>query len=117
MSDFPSARRLLFVCSRNRIRSLTAEILFAGLPGYQVRSAGTQPGARVVVTEGHLGWAELVFVMEKGHLSQLRRKFPEAMAGKEVVNLNIPDDYSYMQPELLDELQAKLAQYLDAFRD
>ncbi len=47
--------KLLFICSRNRIRSLTAERIFGGLPGLQVRSAGTQPNARIVVTEGHIG--------------------------------------------------------------
>jgi hypothetical protein len=53
-------RKLLFACSRNRMRSLTAEKLFDGFPLYQVRSVGTQPDARIVVTEGHpltpCGW-------------------------------------------------------------
>ena len=109
MSDAPNhARKLLFVCSRNRRRSLTAERVFDGRPGVQVRSAGTQPGARVVATEGHVRWADVVFVMEKDHGSQLRRKFPEAMADKETVTLLIPDDYEFMQPELVDELLAKV---------
>ena len=102
-------QKLLFVCSRNKLRSLTAEKMFAGSALYQARSAGTQPGARIVVTEGHLGWADLVVCMEKSHLSQLRRKFPDAMQGKAAVCLHIPDDYAYMQPELLDELRAGLA--------
>ena len=102
-------RKLLFVCSRNKIRSLTAEKMFDGSNCYQVRSAGTQPGARIVVTEGHLGWADLVLCMEKSHLSQLRRRFPEALAGKNVVCLHIPDEYAFLQPELLDELRAALA--------
>jgi predicted protein tyrosine phosphatase len=109
----PPAKKLLFICSRNRIRSLTAEKLIEPIPGYQVRSAGTQPGARVVVTAGHLGWADLIFVMEKSHLSRLRRKFPGALEGKEVVTLNIPDEYSYMQPELLDELTGKLGGWIE----
>ncbi len=84
-----------------------------GLPGYEVRSVGTQPEARIVVTEGHIGWADIVFVMEKSHLNRLRRKFPEALADKRVIALHIPDDYAFMQPELIDELQAKLAQYVN----
>ena len=110
--DPPDPSKLLFICSRNRRRSLTAERLFAGAPGLQVRSAGTQPGARIVVTAGHLGWADVVFCMEKSHLSQLRRKFPEAMAGKRIVTLLIPDDYEFMQRELIDELRAKLAEHV-----
>src|SRR2546423_1681433 len=46
--------KLLFVCSQNRFRSLTAETIFDGVSGLQVRSVGTQPNARVVVTEGHI---------------------------------------------------------------
>jgi predicted protein tyrosine phosphatase len=105
-------QKLLFVCSRNKRRSLTAEKLFDGSSLYQVRSAGTQPGARIVVTEGHLGWADLIFCMEKSHLNRLRQKFPEAMQGKHVICLHIPDDYDFMQPELVDELQVKLAPYI-----
>ena len=52
-----------------------------GLPGYEARSVGTQPEARIVVTEGHIGWADIIFVMEKSHLNRLWRKFPEALDG------------------------------------
>ncbi len=104
---------LLFVCSRNKRRSLTAEHLFRGCDRYQVRSAGTQPGARVVVTAGHLGWADVIFCMEKSHAERLRRKFPEALEGKRVVCLRIPDDFEYMAPELVDELRGKLAPYVE----
>ena len=107
----PRPAKLLFVCSRNRRRSLTAERLFDGVPGVQARSAGTQPGARIGVTAGHLGWADAVFCMEKGHLSQLRRKFPDAMAGKRAVTLLVPDDYEFMQAELIEELRAKLSSH------
>jgi len=92
---------------------LTAEKLMAGLPGYDVRSAGTQPQARIVATEGMIGWADVIFVMEKSHLGQLRRRFPEAMAGKRVVILLIPDDFEFMQPELVEELKARLCDWVD----
>jgi predicted protein tyrosine phosphatase len=105
--------KLLFICSRNRLRSLTAEKMFDGIPGYQARSAGTQPEARILVTEGHLGWADIIFVMEKSHLNRLRQKFPETLADKQVVTLHIPDDYEFMQPELMDELRTKLADYVE----
>jgi predicted protein tyrosine phosphatase len=105
--------KLLFVCSRNRFRSLTAETIFSTIPGYQVRSAGTQPEARVVVTEGHVGWADVIFVMEKSHLQKLHRKFGRALDAKKIVTLHIPDDYRFMQPELIDELQTKVNQHLE----
>ena len=113
MNNAPAIQKLLFVCSQNKLRSLTAERLFEGVPGYQVRSVGTQPDARIVITEGHIGWADLVFVMERSHLNRIRRKYPEALQGKRVITLYIPDEYDFMQPELLDELRCKLGPYIN----
>jgi predicted protein tyrosine phosphatase len=107
-----TAKKLLFVCSQNKQRSLTAEKLFEGSPYYQVRSVGTQPDARIVVTEGHVGWADIIFCMEKSHLNRLHRKFPDALCGKQVVCLHIPDDFEFMDSDLLDEFRAKLPAYV-----
>jgi len=104
---------ILFVCSRNRRRSLTAEKLYEGFPGYQARSAGTQPEARVKVTPGLLGWADLVFFMEKSHLNRVRRKYPEALDAVELIVLGIPDDFEYMEPGLVDELLAALSAHIE----
>lgn len=109
-----ASSKLLFVCSRNRKRSLTAETILAGRPGIQVRSAGTQPEARVVVTAGHIGWADIIFLMEKSHGQRLRRKLGDNIfSGKHVVTLHIPDDYEFMQRELIDELLAQVEPYLE----
>lgn len=106
------ATKLLFICSRNRMRSLTAEKMFSGRPGFEVRSAGTQPDARIAVTEGHLRWADIIFAMEKSHLARLRLKFGAAMNGKRAIALQIPDDYEFMQEELIAELEAKVGAHL-----
>lgn len=110
----PQPLKLLFICSRNRWRSPTAEKVFHGANGCQARSAGTESGARIKVTAGHLGWADIVFVMEKKHLRRLQDKFSEALAGKRVICLNIPDDYQFMQPELIELLQSTVPPYLEA---
>jgi predicted protein tyrosine phosphatase len=104
--------KLLFVCSRNRWRSPTAEELFDGVDGIQARSAGTEPGARIRVTAGHVGWADIIFVMEKKHLRRLRAKFAAELLSKPVVCLHIPDDYQFMQPELVALLDATVMQRL-----
>ena len=104
--------KLLFVCSRNKIRSLTAEKLLEKLPGYEARSVGTQPAARIVVTAGHIGWADLIFCMEKSHRQRLQQRFPEALAGKTVVTLHIPDEYEFMAENLIEELRGKLAEHV-----
>jgi predicted protein tyrosine phosphatase/ubiquinone/menaquinone biosynthesis C-methylase UbiE len=105
--------KILFVCSQNKWRSLTAEKICEKISGYSARSAGTEKGARIRVTEGLLGWADLIFVMEKKHGSRLRSKFPDSIKGKEVICLQIPDNYRYMEPELVELLQAKLSLYME----
>jgi predicted protein tyrosine phosphatase len=107
-------KKLLFVCSRNRWRSPTAEKLFDGVDGIQARSAGTEPGARIRVTAGQLGWADVIFVMEKKHLRRLRDKFADELGNKPVICLHIPDDYQFMQPELVASLQAAVTPHLAA---
>ena len=111
------ATKLLFVCSRNRMRSLTAEKIFSGIAGYEVRSAGTQPQARIVVTEGHIRWADIIFVMEKSHLNRLQQDFPGALDGKRIIALHIPDEYQFMQPELIDELETQVALHFGPMRN
>ncbi len=103
---------LLFLCSRNKRRSLTAEKLFDGYQGHRARSAGTEQNARVKVTPGLLGWADLIFCMEKKHLRRLTEKYPDCIAGKKVVCLYIHDDYQFMDPELQELLESRVCEYL-----
>ncbi len=105
--------KILFVCSQNKWRSLTAEKLYEGFSGYQVRSAGTDAGARVRISPGQIGWAELIFVMEKKHLQILKSKYGDQLNCKKVICLHIQDDYHYMDRELVDLLKARLSEYID----
>jgi predicted protein tyrosine phosphatase len=105
-------RHLLFICSQNKRRSLTAEALFKHVPGYVAKSAGTEPGARTRVTVGLLGWADTIYVMERRHMDRLQAKYPEDLSEKQVINLRIPDDYGYMDEALIAVLLEKLAKEL-----
>ncbi len=105
----PRAIHLLFVCSRNKWRSRTAETLYRDFPGYVAKSAGTEPGSRQRVTEGLLNWADLVFVMEACHRDYLREKFPEASSAKRITCLRIPDEFTYNDPELIEQLKMALS--------
>ncbi len=106
--------KLLFVCSRNRWRSPTAEKVSHGVNGIQARSAGTETGARIKVTAGHIGWADIVFAMEKKHVRRLREKFTDELADKRLICLNIPDEYEFMQPELIELLESSVIPHLEA---
>jgi predicted protein tyrosine phosphatase len=108
----PYPLKILFVCSQNKLRSLTAEKTYEAFAGYQVKSAGTDAGARIRVTGGHIGWADKIFVMEKNHLNILRRKFREELTGKHLVCLHIPDDFEYMDPDLIKILKKKLGDHI-----
>ncbi|MDX5371980.1 MAG: low molecular weight protein tyrosine phosphatase family protein [Pseudomonadaceae bacterium] len=104
--------RLLFICSRNRLRSPTAEQLFAAWPGVESDSAGLAADAEVALSAEQLEWAELVFVMERVHQRRLQQRFAPWLKGKRVICLGIPDDYDFMQAELVELLRRKVGAYL-----
>jgi len=107
-----SPEKLLFICTHNLSRSLTAELMLRDVPGYEVRSAGTFRDARVCVTEELVLWADRVFVMEEHHAESLRERFPEAMAEKSIICLDVPDDYQPLAEELFEILVDRLAPHL-----
>ena len=106
--------KILFICSRNRRRSLTAETIFKDNPAWDVRSAGTEEGARIKVTAGQLGWADVILVMEKRHKERLRQTYPEALAAKPCHCLFIADDYEFMEPALIEILREKMRELFPA---
>lgn len=103
---------ILFVCSRNKWRSATAETLYKNHPDHEVRSAGTAPSARIKINAKHIIWADAIFVMEKRHKQIISERFSEEIQEKEIVTLNIPDDYQYMDEALIEEITTKMSGYL-----
>jgi predicted protein tyrosine phosphatase len=107
----------LFVCSYNRMRSPTAEVLFADYPGVETMSAGTSMDAEVVISAELVEWADIILVMEQVHASLLREWFAGQLEGKPLVVLGIPDRYPYMDSGLVRILQEKVPKYLVPVRD
>ena len=105
-------KRLLFVCSQNRLRSPTAENVFSQWPGVEAMSAGLNNDATTPVSVDLIEWANVIVVMEKAHKNKLAQKFKSYLKGKKVVVLDIPDDYEYMQQELIQLLKAKVPRYV-----
>lgn len=70
---------LLFICSKNKWRSPTAEAVFRRHAGVFTRSAGTRRKARKQVRLGEITWADVICVMEEKHLSRLREEFRGAL--------------------------------------
>ena len=107
-------KHILFVCSRNKLRSPTAEQVFADWPGVEVASAGTDHDAEVPLTPELVDWAELIFVMEPTHRDKLRQRFRTQLSRQRIVCLNIADDYAFMQAELVALLKRKVMPHLMA---
>lgn len=103
---------LLFVCSRNQWRSPTAEAIYKNVDGIFVKSAGTEPSARIKINMKLLMWADIVFVMEKRHKQRLNENFRDIIAEKELVVLDIPDEYQFMDEELIDLIKTSVSPYL-----
>jgi predicted protein tyrosine phosphatase len=107
-------KRFLFICSQNRLRSPTAEHIFANHPGIEVASAGTNHDADNPLTPELVTWADTIFVMERTHRSKLQRRYRSALSGQRIVCLDIPDDYAFMDGKLITLLKARMARYLPA---
>ncbi len=108
-----SARtNVLFVCSRNQWRSPTAEQVWCKHPALSVRSGGTSPNARHPISANDLSWAQVVFVMEEKHKSRLVAECRRLLENKPIHVLDIPDDYKYMDEELVDLLRQSVGAIL-----
>lgn len=105
-------RNVLFVCMQNRLRSPTAEQVFATWPGIETASAGIGHEAENPLTPELLEWADTIFVMERIHRSRISAKFKPYLAKKRMICLEIPDDYQFMEPELVRLLESKVPRHL-----
>lgn len=94
---------------RNKRRSLTAEMVFQDNLDYDVKSCGTNNGARVKITAGLIGWADKIIFMEKRHKELASKSFGDSLAKKQIYVLNIKDVYEYMDSKLVDKLRLKMA--------
>jgi len=99
--------RVLFVCSQNKLRSPTAEQVFADHPGVECTSAGTNHDAENPLTAELVEWAEVIVVMERLHRTKVSKRFRKELAGKRVACLDIPDNHEFMQRELIELLKMR----------
>ncbi len=105
-------KNVLFICSQNKLRSPTAEQLFASYQGIECASAGLNHDAENPLTPELLEWAEIVFVMEKAQRTKLTSRFKKHLRDQRIICLNIPDNYDFMAPELVALLEAKVTTHL-----
>jgi len=104
--------RVLFLCRQNRMRSPTAERIFSKRPDLDVRSAGTAADALARVNANMLAWADLIFIMDDQQRRALRRRFTGHPSLDRLICLDIADDFTFMQPELVELLRLRTTPHL-----
>lgn len=102
-------KKLLFICSENRLRSPTAETVFSEYEGVEAIGAGTNADAETTVSGDLMEWADVILVMEKMHRNKVSKKFKALLKNKRIITLDIPDNYDCMQPELIQLLKSKVS--------
>lgn len=105
-------KKILFVCSQNKLRSPTAEAVFSVYPGLEVRSAGLNNDAETPLGPADVAWADIIFVMENTHKLKLRRRFKASVKDQQIICLGIPDNYEYMEPELVEMFKKSVPKFL-----
>lgn len=101
-------KHVLFLCSQNKLRSPTAEAIFSGADGFEVRSAGLNNDAVVPTSPELIEWADYIFVMEKPHRNKLRKKYRKFINKQRVICLDIPDEFEYMDEGLIKLLKQRI---------
>ena len=98
---------ILVVCGRNKKRSRTAEYIFKNDDRFNIRSVGLSPKSDRKISEKDLNWADLVLVMETGQRAKVRELYKH-LELPEIEILNIPDDYEFMDEELVSILTDRI---------
>lgn len=99
-------RKVLTVCSGGVLRSPTAATLLCQPPfNFNTRSCGTEDYALVPISQSLVYWADTIICAEKYHRSVVESIMENAYMPDEpqpeVFTLQVPDDYNYMDPELV----------------
>jgi predicted protein tyrosine phosphatase len=105
-------KNVLFICSRNKWRSPTAEQVWKNHPELAVSSAGTSPNAKRTVNAKMMQWADVIFVMEQKHKNRLKAQFGHLSTYKDIQVLDIADEYQYMDNELVSIIKQSVGSYL-----
>ena len=105
-------KNLLFVCSENRLRSPTAEAVFSQHERVDAIGAGTNSDAVTPVSGDLIEWADVILVMEKSHKNKITKKYRDILKGKRLIVLDIPDNYGYMDEDLIKMLKSKVHKFV-----
>ena len=109
-----SRLNVLFVCSKNQWRSPTAEAIYRRDERVSVRSRGTAKAAVQTIRSDDIVWAEVILVMEDKHRQRILADFPGEAKFKPMHVLDIPDDYQFMDSELVELIRSAAEPIIEA---
>lgn len=119
-------KKVLTVCSAGCLRSPTAAHILSSEPfNFNTRCAGTSEEYAIVpVTEALVIWADVILCMDSDQqkfINDMQNKIFNDMDNwaydfnfKQVINLEIEDDYDYRHPELVKIMQDKFYKIFEA---
>lgn len=112
-------KRVLCVCSAGLLRSPTAALVLAQEPfNFNTRAVGaSQEYALIPLDSVHVHWADEIVTMEKSHtllVKEFIHKVGLVEHAPKIVQLDIPDNYEYRNPELIELIKER---YLDRTKE
>jgi len=102
--------KILFICNANVNRSKTAELLFK--KNFETKSAGfycEDSKTTTQVNRALLDWTDIIIVFEEDHINFLRNNYPSIYLSKTIINIELPDIYTYMSEDLQERLTWKIS--------
>ena len=115
-------KKILFICTANRLRSRTAYELFSSREDIEVDSCGMNrfyvndtikwvwPEAKHF-SKDLFNWADVVYVMEYYHLADITNRNKSDnwdLDLSKIINLNIEDIFEYNDPILIELLKNRV---------
>lgn len=101
-------KRVLTVCSANMLRSPTIALVLSMDPyNFNTRSAGVAGFALIPVTDELLFWADEIVCADTEHATIINAKLMSLNLDKPIVNLRIPDNYEYRNPDLIEMIKRR----------
>ncbi len=108
-------KKVLSVCSAGLLRSATLQNFLIKEKGYNVRNCGSEPAfALVPISEALLYWADEVVFVNKENFNAVKDRYYEIIRpGTKTLILDIPDNYGFNNPKLLEIIAGQYASVIN----
>lgn len=99
-----TTKKVLCVCSAGLLRSATLQNFLIREYGYNVRNCGTEEDyALIPISEALIKWADEIVFVNNNNYKRVEKWIQDFEATTKTFILDIPDIYSFNDPELIQE--------------